>query len=96
VGSSDEIRLVRDPAFRAVATCTVCGATLAQGPTGAEPHLAAYALGMAMGIELCCGEPSSAPFHLGPACAGGLLRITIEELKDAIGSPSPPTPRIVH
>jgi hypothetical protein len=96
VGSSDEISLVRDPAFRAIATCTVCGATLGQGPIGAEPHLAVYALGLAMGIELSCGGPSSSPFHLGPGCAGGPLRITLEELKEAIGTPSPPAPRIVH
>lgn len=75
------VKLVSARRFRAVATCTVCRATLAVGPEAAEDHLASYALGIATRVEELLERPSSrAPFHLGPGCPGGSLQITVEEL----------------
>jgi hypothetical protein len=78
------IKFVRDRRYRAVATCTVCRATLAQGPDASYPGLAAFALGLSMAAnpgeaaaELICR------FHLGPGCPGGSIRLTIEELRPA-------------
>lgn len=75
------VKLVPDRRYRAVATCTACAAILAQGPEASEEHLAAYALGLSMGVELR-GRASSAvqAFHRGPACPGDSIRVEIEEL----------------
>lgn len=74
------VKIVCDRRFRAVATCKVCKATLLVGPEAAEAHLAAYALGLSMGVELLEHSRSRVTFHLGPGCPGGSLRITVEEL----------------
>lgn len=78
------VKLVRDRRYRAVATCTVCKATLSVGPDAAQEHLASYALGISMGTELLeQPRPRSsqgALFHLGPGCPGGPVQITVEEL----------------
>ena len=74
------VKFVCDRRFRAVATCKVCKATLLVGPEAAEDHIAAYALGLTMGVELLEHTRSRVTFHLGPGCPGGSLRITVEEL----------------
>jgi hypothetical protein len=74
------VKLVTDRRFRAVATCKVCKATLLVGPEAPEEHVAAYALGLSMGVELLEHSRSRVTFHLGPGCPGGSLRITVEEL----------------
>jgi hypothetical protein len=74
------IKVVLDRRFRAVAICNVCQSTLAQGPEASAEHLAAYALGITMGIEITSAEDLIARFHRGPACPGGSMRIAIEEL----------------
>jgi hypothetical protein len=61
---------------------------LAQGPEASREHLAAYALGIAMGVGAVSVEQLFSAFHRGPACPGGSLRITIEEL-----APVSPPPR---
>lgn len=65
---------------------------MAQGPTAAESYLAAYVLGLAMAGELVDvhGGPINrvcimSRFHRGPACPGGHIRLTIEELRPAPG-----------
>ena len=75
------VKLVPDRRFRAVAVCTACEAILATGPEAAEEHLAAYALGLSMGVELR-GRYSGAirAFHRGPACPSESIRVQIEEL----------------
>ena len=74
------IKVVPDRRYRAVATCTACGAMLAQGPEASYPHLAAYALGISMGIVLVSPTEIISRFHRGPACPGGSMKITIEQL----------------
>ncbi len=85
------IKVVRDPRYRAVATCTVCSAILAQGPVASYPGLAAFALGLSMAGELAAGIGEVAAgffarFHLGPGCPGGSIRLTIEELRPALAA----------
>jgi len=73
-------KTVLDRRYRGVAICTVCRATLAQGPEASYEHLAAYALGISMGIELVSAQDLISHFHRGPACPGGSMHIVIEEL----------------
>lgn len=74
------IKVVLDRRYRAVAICTVCHATLAQGPEASFEHLASFALGISMGIQITSAEELVGAFHRGPACPGGSMRIAIEEL----------------
>ena len=75
------VKIVPDRRYRAVAACTACDAILATGPEAAEEHLAAYALGLSMGIELR-GRFADVirAFHRGPACPIDSIRVEIEEL----------------
>jgi hypothetical protein len=75
------VKLVPDRRYRAVAKCTACGEILAQGPEASAEHLAAYALGLSMGVELR-GRVSKViqAFHRGPACPSDSIRVEIEEL----------------
>lgn len=75
------VKHVPDRRYRAVAVCTACDAILSTGPESSEEHLAAYALGLAMGVELR-GRFADVihAFHRGPACPSDSIRVEIEEL----------------
>lgn len=77
-----EIKTVRDRRYRAVSTCTVCGAVLAQGPEASNGTLAAFALGLHIGARSGLDELITR-IHLGPGCPGGSIRLSIEELRPA-------------
>ena len=72
MGTDDGLTFVRERRFRALVTCTTCGAVV-MGPAADYEPAAAFALGRDV------GQLRRALEHI-DTCAGGTLRISVEEI----------------